>query len=125
MVRELAATVREVTEQVRREGERQKAPVRGRRGPSRSQSRDYDSGPDFFCLVGEICQQHEEGNTSPCHHSLHLFAKTYESQQDGMAQKPSDQDFIHVLGLDWAAGTALNISRNSISRTIDLFQMIL
>jgi len=27
---------------------RQKAPARGRRGPSRSQSRDYDSGPDFF-----------------------------------------------------------------------------
>ncbi|MBS0961447.1 MobQ family relaxase [Acetobacter thailandicus] len=30
------------------QAERQKAPVRGRRGPSRSQSRDYDSGPDFF-----------------------------------------------------------------------------
>ncbi|PYD49386.1 hypothetical protein CFR79_15055 [Komagataeibacter saccharivorans] len=31
------------------------------------------------------------GNTSPCHHSLHLFAKTDESQQAGIVQKLSDQ----------------------------------
>ncbi|PYD77696.1 hypothetical protein CFR80_17490 [Komagataeibacter oboediens] len=31
------------------------------------------------------------GNTSPCHHSLHLFVKTDESQQAGIVQKLSDQ----------------------------------
>ncbi len=31
------------------------------------------------------------GNTSPCHHSLHLFAKTDESQHAGIVQKLSDQ----------------------------------
>ncbi|PYD63606.1 hypothetical protein CFR72_05820 [Gluconacetobacter entanii] len=31
------------------------------------------------------------GNTSPCHHSLHLFAKTDESQQAGIVQKLSDR----------------------------------
>ncbi|MBE7730080.1 hypothetical protein F1542_09960, partial [Komagataeibacter sp. FXV3] len=31
------------------------------------------------------------GNTSPCHHSLHLFVKTDESQQAGIVQKLSDR----------------------------------
>jgi len=31
------------------------------------------------------------GNTSPCHHSLHLFAKADESQHAGIVQKLSDQ----------------------------------
>ncbi|PYD81426.1 hypothetical protein CFR80_11705 [Komagataeibacter oboediens] len=31
------------------------------------------------------------GNTSPCHHSLHLFVKTDESQQTGIVQKLSDR----------------------------------
>ncbi|RYM04630.1 hypothetical protein EWH12_21855 [Sphingobium cupriresistens] len=31
------------------------------------------------------------GNTSPCHHSLHLVAKTAESQHAGIAQQLSDR----------------------------------
>ncbi|AXU20929.1 hypothetical protein C7W88_18155 (plasmid) [Novosphingobium sp. THN1] len=31
------------------------------------------------------------GNTSPCHHSLHHFAKRRESQHAGIAQQLSDQ----------------------------------
>ncbi|ATJ91011.1 hypothetical protein CIW82_10245 [Acetobacter tropicalis] len=31
------------------------------------------------------------GNTSPCHQSLHLFAKMDESQRAGIVQKISDQ----------------------------------
>ena len=31
------------------------------------------------------------GNTSPCHHSLHLFAKRRESQHAGIAQQLSGQ----------------------------------
>ncbi|XRB26217.1 hypothetical protein F1645_03655 [Novacetimonas hansenii] len=37
------------------------------------------------------------GNTSPCHHSLHLFVKTDESQQAGIVQKLSDQALRHLL----------------------------
>ncbi|XRB30899.1 hypothetical protein F7H86_13405 [Novacetimonas hansenii] len=35
------------------------------------------------------------GNTSPCHHSLHLFVKTDESQQAGIVQKLSDQALMN------------------------------
>ncbi|MGY6771232.1 hypothetical protein, partial [Komagataeibacter sp. NFXK3] len=42
------------------------------------------------------------GNTSPCHHSLHLFVKTDESQQAGIVQKLSDQalrDWLKRMGI--------------------------
>ncbi|WP_220792605.1 hypothetical protein, partial [Gluconacetobacter diazotrophicus] len=38
------------------------------------------------------------GNTSPCHHSLHLFAKTDESQQAGIVQKLSDRALREIIG---------------------------
>lgn len=37
------------------------------------------------------------GNTSPCHHSLHLFVKTDESQYAGIVQKLSDQALIKIM----------------------------
>ncbi|PYD77274.1 hypothetical protein CFR80_18570 [Komagataeibacter oboediens] len=39
------------------------------------------------------------GNTSPCHHSLHLFVKTDESQQAGIVQKLSDQALMKTRSL--------------------------
>ncbi|MCE0745379.1 hypothetical protein LWC05_16010, partial [Acetobacter sicerae] len=39
------------------------------------------------------------GNTSPCHYSLHLFAKTNESQHAGIVQKLSDQALSVIFDL--------------------------
>ena len=51
------------------------------------------------------------GNTSPCHHSLHLFAKRRESQHAGIAQQLS----VRALSLyhqDYTAELKIMIFRS-------------
>ncbi|XRB28998.1 hypothetical protein F7H86_01500 [Novacetimonas hansenii] len=55
------------------------------------------------------------GNTSPCHHSLHLFVKTDESQQAGIVQKLSDQalrKYTAICMCSNLAGGALPMRRH-------------
>ncbi|ATJ91873.1 hypothetical protein CIW82_15490 [Acetobacter tropicalis] len=57
------------------------------------------------------------GNTSPCHYSLHLFAKTNESQHAGIVQKLSDQA-LNDTGRQQAYQAAQKLKNLSVTRVL-------
>ncbi|QHC37295.1 hypothetical protein FMA36_17980 (plasmid) [Komagataeibacter xylinus] len=54
------------------------------------------------------------GNTSPCHHSLHLFVKTDESQQAGIVQKLSDQALMRFGSINIYFGIFLHKQKSDL-----------
>ncbi|XRB30955.1 hypothetical protein F7H86_13755 [Novacetimonas hansenii] len=62
------------------------------------------------------------GNTSPCHHSLHLFVKTDESQQAGIVQKLSDQALNHSIVPPCREYTSINMGLMSFIFRLEIVQ---